>query len=98
MWGRDKNFQVLMLYELSNCENKISLTQFFCLFTHYTGEKQIKVYSEIIKNKFFISENVFIYIFIVCVGGVSGNPVNIKLNEDIQSRLPCVKNMTVQTG
>ena len=30
MWGRDKNFQDLMLYELSNCENKISL-KFFLL-------------------------------------------------------------------
>ena len=29
MWGRDKNFQVLMLYKLRNCENKISLTKVF---------------------------------------------------------------------
>ena len=29
MWDRDKNFYVLMLYELSNCENKISLIIFF---------------------------------------------------------------------
>ena len=31
MWGRDKNFQVLMLHELRNCENQISLTEvFYC--------------------------------------------------------------------
>ena len=31
MWGRDKNFWVLMLYELRNCENKISFTKvFYC--------------------------------------------------------------------
>ena len=32
MWGRDKNFQVSMLYELRNCENNISLSEVF--FTH----------------------------------------------------------------
>ena len=36
MWGRDKNFQVSMLYELRNCENKISLTKVF-YFTLYIG-------------------------------------------------------------
>ena len=31
MWGGDKNFQVFMMYELRDCENKISLTKvFYC--------------------------------------------------------------------
>ena len=29
MWGRDKNFQVLMMYELLNRENKILLIKVF---------------------------------------------------------------------
>ena len=32
MQGRDKNFWVLMIFQLRNCKNKISLSQFF--FTH----------------------------------------------------------------
>ena len=32
MWGRDKNFQVSMIFELRNCENKISLSEVF--FSH----------------------------------------------------------------
>ena len=29
MWGRDKNFQVLVIFERKNCKNKISLGQVF---------------------------------------------------------------------
>ena len=29
MWGRDKNFQVLMIFELLNHKNKMSLTKVF---------------------------------------------------------------------
>ena len=32
MWGRDKNFRLSMIFQLRNCKNKISLSQFF--FTH----------------------------------------------------------------
>ena len=40
MWGRDNNFQVSTMYELLNCENKISLTKVFIvhplyIFTHH---------------------------------------------------------------
>ena len=36
-WGRDKNFQVSMIFDLLNRKNKISLTKVFCLFTLYLG-------------------------------------------------------------
>jgi hypothetical protein len=29
MWGRDKNFQVSMIFQLRNRENKISLSEIF---------------------------------------------------------------------
>ena len=32
MWGKDKNFQVFMMYELRNCKNKISLAKFLDAF------------------------------------------------------------------
>ena len=31
MWGRDKNFQVLVLYEQRNCENTFHLVRFFMI-------------------------------------------------------------------
>ena len=41
MWGRDKNFQVLMMYELLNRENKISLTKvFYCSPFSYESATQ----------------------------------------------------------
>ena len=36
MWGRDKNFQASMLYELRKRENKISLYIFFMVHPLYS--------------------------------------------------------------
>ena len=44
MWGRDKNCQVLMMYDIINCKNKISLGEFFLTHSLITiGEFYIQL-------------------------------------------------------
>ena len=55
MWGKEKKFQVLMLYELRNCENKVSLTEAFlcspfrllCNNCYFPTDQQTVQYDEV---------------------------------------------------
>jgi hypothetical protein len=52
MWGRDINFKVSMIFELRNCENKISLSEVFLvqpLKRKRLNESACNLYPKIIK-------------------------------------------------
>ena len=54
MWGREKNFQVSMMYELINRDNEVSLGEFFfdSPFTHVNDdEKGTKAHGNKVNNQ-----------------------------------------------
>ena len=67
MWGRDKNFQVSMMYKLLNREYKISLIIFF--FVHPLSLPWLGMLSN--RNKPVKSENVKVKFQLLGLKGVA---------------------------